>query len=96
MEVQKSLNHKNLVKLIDHGHGGIIKKPSGKIIFIQYFILMEYVSGGTLFDLIESTGALNENTAKYFMRQILEALDYMEKEGVAHRDLKLENIMIDE
>ena len=57
---------------------------------------MEYVSGGTLYDLIESTGALSEDAARYFMTQMLEALEYMEKEGVAHRDLKLENILIDE
>lgn len=58
--------------------------------------MTEYISGGTLFDLIEQLGALREEAGRSLFSQILKAMTYMHKLGVAHRDLKLENILVDE
>ena len=41
------------------------------------------------------SGRFEENVARYFFKQILEALDFMHNKGYAHRDLKPENILID-
>ena len=58
---------------------------------------MEYVEGGILYDIVELLGGLGEDAGRFFLKQIIESLgDYMhEKKGVVHRDLKLENILID-
>lgn len=56
---------------------------------------MEYVSGGLLFDLCQNMGAMGEDAGRYFMMQMLDALEYMHNLRCVHRDLKLENILVD-
>lgn len=57
---------------------------------------MEYVSGGLLFDTCQSLGAMGEKTGRYFMNQMLDTIEYMHNKQVVHRDLKLENILVDQ
>ena len=56
---------------------------------------MEYVQGGLLFDLCQTMGAMGEDAGRFFMGQMLGSLDYMHKLYCCHRDLKLENILVD-
>jgi serine/threonine protein kinase len=57
---------------------------------------MEFVPGGLLFDLCQTMGAMGENAGRFFVSQLLDAVDYMHQKRVVHRDLKLENILVDE
>ena len=57
---------------------------------------MEYVSGGLLFDLCQMMGAMGEDVGRFFAIQMLDAMEHMHSKKVCHRDLKLENILIDE
>ena len=74
---------------------GQIVNPNGSIINGRHYLELEYVSGGLLFDLCANVGPQGENTGRFFMRQMLSALQHMHGQGVVHRDLKLENIIID-
>jgi serine/threonine protein kinase len=56
---------------------------------------MELCPGGDLFSYIKKRRRLKENQAKYFFAQILKGLDAIHKQQILHRDIKLENIMID-
>jgi calcium/calmodulin-dependent protein kinase I len=64
----------------------------------NYFIVMEYVEGGQLFDRIvehiEASGAYTENAARSIMQTLLCAVGYLHDLGIAHRDLKPENILV--
>lgn len=57
---------------------------------------MEYVQGGLLFDLCQLMGAMGEDAGRFFAHQLLDTLEYMHSQRVVHRDLKLENILLDE
>ena len=63
---------------------------------LQYFLVMEYVPGGSLLDRVSAAGRLSENDARHYFRQLLSAVTYLHKRlHIAHRDLKCENVMLD-
>ena len=60
------------------------------------YIIMDFVQNGELFNIVESTGKFSEDTARYYFRQLLSALNYLHNTmSVCHRDIKLENILMD-
>lgn len=59
-------------------------------------IIMEYASKGELYDYISERRRLSERETRHFFRQIVSAVHYCHKNGVVHRDLKLENILLDD
>ncbi|KAM4707837.1 calcium/calmodulin-dependent protein kinase type IV-like [Discoglossus pictus] len=76
------LSHPNIIKLMS-----IFESPS-EITFI-----LELVTGGELFDRIVERGHYSEKDAAHAVQQILEAVDYLHRNGVVHRDLKPENLL---
>jgi serine/threonine protein kinase len=58
-------------------------------------MVMEYVSGGELFDYIVRHGKLSEDEARGFFQQIIASIDYCHRHRVVHRDLKPENLLLD-
>lgn len=57
--------------------------------------MLELVGGGELFDLVALGGKLEEKYARFYMKQLVEGLNYLHNSGVVHRDLKPENLMLD-
>lgn len=62
----------------------------------NYFLIFEYVAGKQLYDVIVNDGYLNESIARRYFRQILSAIDFIHRNSIVHRDLKIENILLDE
>jgi serine/threonine protein kinase len=77
------LNHPNVVQIFDYGHDGD-----------RYYLVMEYVEGASLRHVMD-TQKLGPEAALRYVRQICDALDYAHSEGIIHRDVKPDNILID-
>ena len=60
----------------------------------KFYIMMEFLEGGELFDVIISQGFFSELDAAHIMKQILRAVNYLHSKQIVHRDLKPENIML--
>ncbi|KAJ5359347.1 uncharacterized protein N7496_011760 [Penicillium cataractarum] len=58
-------------------------------------IIMEYASGGELFDYILNNRYLKDNSARRLFAQLISGVGYLHKKGIVHRDLKLENLLLD-
>lgn len=59
-------------------------------------IVMEFAKNGELFEYVRQKQRLPEPLAKKFMFQIFLAVDHLHSKGIVHRDLKLENVLLDE
>lgn len=57
-------------------------------------IAMEYATGGSLFHYVQKQGRLKEAVARWFFQQLVIGCDYCHKRGVANRDIKLENTLL--
>lgn len=80
----KLFRHPHIIKLYQ-----VISTPT------DFFMVMEYVSGGELFDYICKHGRVEEVEARRLFQQILSAVDYCHRHMVVHRDLKPENVLLD-
>lgn len=58
-------------------------------------IILEYASGGELFDYILNHRYLKDNAARRLFAQLVSGVGYLHKKGIVHRDLKLENLLLD-
>lgn len=84
-----SLSHPNIVNIYDVGYD----KIDGKDI---HYIVMEYINGKTLKEVITEKGKLSESQTLDYSIQIAEALKHAHKNHIIHRDIKPHNIMITE
>ena len=57
---------------------------------------MPYYRNNELFDHVQQNGRFPENRCRFWFRQILEAMVRLQKKGVSHRDMSLENILVDD
>ena len=96
IQILQGLKHDNIVNIVGYGSDGTVLKPSGRKIENLVFILLEYVAGGLLFDLCQTMGGMGEDYGRFFLGQMMEVVGYMQGKGVVHRDLKLENILVDD
>ena len=58
-------------------------------------MILEYAPNFILFDYIAFSGHFSEDLARFYFCQIIDALEHIHQAGVAHRDIKLENILLD-
>lgn len=83
-ETVLALEHENIVSVTDVGYDGGV-----------YYIVMEFIEGLTLKNIIEKDGRINESEAVQYAIQLCSALSAAHKKGIIHRDIKPHNILID-
>mmetsp|Transcript_8166 Transcript_8166/g.8874 ORF Transcript_8166/g.8874 Transcript_8166/m.8874 type:complete len:304 (-) Transcript_8166:1487-2398(-) len=85
IEFLRKLDHQNIIKLYE-----VFEEP------LQLYLVFEYCNGGELFDLIANDGPLSEPKARDLFAQLISAIHHLHSKKIAHRDLKLENLMLTE
>ena len=84
LSILKIVKHKYIVRLFE------ILETSRHI-----FIVMEYCEGGDIMNYIISRGKLSENESLKFFHQLINALFYLHSQNIAHRDIKIDNLLLD-
>ena len=85
IRVLKRLSHQSVIRVFD-----VVESHS------RIYVVMEYCEGGSLLDYVRGKKRLSEAEACAFMPQVLRGLENCHENGVVHRDIKLENLLLDE
>ncbi|XP_039295551.1 titin homolog [Nilaparvata lugens] len=85
IQIMSSVQHPNIIHIYE------VFENREKMVLV-----MEYAAGGELYDYISEKKVLNEAEARRIFRQIATAVYYCHKHKICHRDLKLENVLLDE
>lgn len=83
--ILKKIKHSNVIRLLE-----VFESPK------HLLIVMEYSDGGDLLKYVKSNGRMSEEKARYFFKSILVGLAHCHCRSVLHRDVKLDNILVDQ
>jgi len=84
LDIWPGLRHPNIIKVFDAFDDGR-----------RVYMILEYAENGDVLRYIQKVGALNENLAKGWTWQLCDAVRYLHELNITHRDLKLENLLLD-
>lgn len=85
ISILRHLRHPNII----HLHEVLASRS-------KIYMVLELVNGGELFDRVSKSGRLSENLCRRYFQQLVAAVGYCHSRGVFHRDLKLENLLLDD
>lgn len=95
-------NEQRFLAQLDHPHiikfhafsakGKYVERDQSKMVS---YLVTELAHRGEIFDVLFHYGAFDYNTARYYTKQLISALNFLHKQGKAHRDVKPENILLD-
>ncbi|XP_022131571.1 CBL-interacting serine/threonine-protein kinase 8 isoform X2 [Momordica charantia] len=83
----------SIMKLVRHPY--VVRLHEVLASRTKIYIILEYITGGELFDKIVHHGRLSEAESRKYFQQLIDGVDYCHIKGVYHRDLKPENLLLD-
>lgn len=95
MQSLNRVNHPNVVRLVHSNENGVYAKKQSRGNYNCMYMVMDLCPNGELFDVLFKTGAFAEPICRFYFKQIIEGLEACHGIGIAHRDMKPENILFD-
>ena len=95
IEILRAISNENVIKIHEYGSDGCMVKSNGETVKNCVYILTEYIEGGNLYDKLKSEETIDQDETRHIMTQIFSCLKHLHSHGVVHRDIKLENILLD-
>ncbi|KAJ7965862.1 Non-specific serine/threonine protein kinase [Quillaja saponaria] len=83
----------SIMKLVRHPY--VVRLHEVLASRTKIYIILEFITGGELFDKIVHHGRLSEAESRRYFQQLIDGVDYCHSKGVYHRDLKPENLLLD-
>ena len=94
VEILKNLEHDGIVRMYEAGMDGTMIYTNHEVEHDISYIVMEY-ERNEFFDFCLAMGAQGERSGKFFLHQLVDSIKYLHDRDIAHRDLKLENMLVD-
>uniref|UniRef100_A0A8C5R6S1 non-specific serine/threonine protein kinase n=1 Tax=Leptobrachium leishanense TaxID=445787 RepID=A0A8C5R6S1_9ANUR len=90
---RRELLFNEVVIMRDYQHANVVEMYKSYLVGDELWVLMEYVQGGALTDIVSQT-RLNEEQIATVSKSVLQALEYLHSQGVIHRDIKSDSILL--
>ena len=92
--VLHKLNHQNIIKILNFSKGiSVLEQSLNR--YNAWWIVLEYAPNGDMFKYLSKLGRLEEPIARYYFHQLISIIEYIHTCGYSHRDLKVENLLLD-
>lgn len=92
--ILQALRHENIINLIESFESIELINSKGDTSTVSALI-MEFAESGSFFELVQNRRYFSEKIVRSYFFQLLDALEHLHKNQIAHRDIKLENILLD-
>lgn len=104
IEAVKGLHHENLITFyqsIETSHRCVVNYIMQSLfihiyILFRVYLIMQLAENGTLLDYVRERKFLDEPQSRTLFKQLVSAVEYIHSKGVVHRDIKCENLLLDE
>lgn len=93
-EILSVFDHPHIIRAIEFQRHQNFRSSSRDVKYSVPFLVLELADKGELCELIVETGPFPDQVARYYFWQLLNAVDHVHRKGVAHRDIKLENLLL--
>lgn len=90
----QNLNHPNIIRVYDLKTNGRINNKGNVYDVDTLYCVMQLAQKGVMLDYLMTGGQMTENVARYYFKQLVEAMNYIHSKDVVHRDLKPDNLLL--
>ena len=95
IDILSKLDHQGIVNMIEAGEDGVLQGTNHTPKYDISYIVMDYYPN-EFFNFCINMGAMGEDAGRFFLSQLLDTLEYIHSKNIAHRDLKIDNMLIDD